>query len=255
MTFSPPPEEQLPLRDTPLLGKGPDGPLKETIMNYLRAAIPLLLATVSAAQTFSVLYNFGANSNDPQYPANSGVIAQGWDGNLYSTSPLGGAGLGTVFEITLQGTLSVLYNFDSTHGAYPPGGLTLGLDGDFYGTTPIGGATGHGTVFKITGNGSLAVLHSFNLVTDGAYPNAPPVQGKDGNFYGTTTGGGTGLGTVYKITPSGKLITLHQFAYSGSQPADELVFLLFARTPHIAPTITESQHAAPTRRFLAKSRY
>jgi hypothetical protein len=43
-------------------------------------------ATTAEAQTFSVLYTFGSNTGDPyntQYP---GLIAQGRDGDLYSTS-------------------------------------------------------------------------------------------------------------------------------------------------------------------------
>jgi uncharacterized repeat protein (TIGR03803 family) len=181
-------------------------------------ALAINVVSVAEAQTFSVVYNFGTNSNDPQDLNNPGIIAQGRDGNLYSTGGLGGTGLGAAFKITPQGTLNVQYDFDGAHGAYPVSGLTLGLDGAFYGTTETGGATGHGTVFKITADQSLTVLHSFNLVSDGAYPDAPPVQGKDGNFYGTTKGGGTGLGTVYKITLSGNLVTLHEFAYTDGSP-------------------------------------
>jgi hypothetical protein len=48
----------------------------------------ILAATVAAshAQTFSVLYDFGA-TNSPMNPSYEGIIAQGRDGNLYSTTP------------------------------------------------------------------------------------------------------------------------------------------------------------------------
>jgi uncharacterized repeat protein (TIGR03803 family) len=121
------------------------------------------MVVVSAhAQTYSDLYNFGDASGDPINPQHSGIIAQGRDGNLYSTTPAsGGAGLGTVFNITAQGAMSVLYNFDATHGKFHYGGLTLGTDGNFYGTTSVGGSTNLGVIFKITLAGALTVLHTF----------------------------------------------------------------------------------------------
>src|ERR1022692_1284900 len=102
------------------------------------------------AQTVSPLYNFGSNAGDPTFPAFEGIVAQGRDGNLYSTTQSGGANnLGAAFKITPAGTLTVIHSFDSTEGT-PFGGLTLGLDGNLYGTTENGGTFGAGTVFKIT---------------------------------------------------------------------------------------------------------
>ena len=50
-----------------------------------------LLAAVAHAQTYSDLYNFGDGSGDPLNPQYSGIVAQGRDGNLYSTTPKGGS--------------------------------------------------------------------------------------------------------------------------------------------------------------------
>jgi uncharacterized repeat protein (TIGR03803 family) len=167
--------------------------------------------TVAHAQSFSVLYNFGSNAGDPYDPSYSGIVAQGRDGNLYSTAVAGGTfGYGATFKITPGGTLTVPYNFDAPSGT-PFSGLTLGTDGNFYGATANGGTSGLGTVFKITPNGTLTVLYNFTG-SDGSDPYAPPIRGTDGNFYGTTVFGGTNsLGTVYKITPSGELTTLYSF--------------------------------------------
>jgi uncharacterized repeat protein (TIGR03803 family) len=110
--------------------------------------------TAGHAQTFSVIYNFGTNSGDPLDPQASGVIAQGRDGNLYSAA-VGGTGAGTVFKITPQGTLSVIYDFDGAHGYSPVSGLTLSTDGNFYGATLLGGTSDEGTLFKITADGTL----------------------------------------------------------------------------------------------------
>jgi uncharacterized repeat protein (TIGR03803 family) len=182
------------------------------------AALVLTIAFATAmshAQTYSVLYNFGSKGGDPSFPTVPGIIAQGRDGNIYSTSNNGGSsGVGTVFKVSPTGVVTVLYNFDVTHGAYPASGLTLAVNGNFYGTTQYGGAGG-GVVFKITPGGSLTVLHQF--AGDGNNPLAPPIQGANGNFYGTTVGGGTSdLGTIYEMTSSGKLTTLHSFSTSNT---------------------------------------
>jgi uncharacterized repeat protein (TIGR03803 family) len=194
-------------------------------------AIAVLALTLAApilvrAQTYSVLYDLGTNSGDPVNPSNPGVVAQGRDGNLYTTATDGGAnGLGAVFEITPHGALTVLYNFDGTHGSNPNSGLTLGTDGNFYGTTKNGGSSGAGTVFKITPKGSLTVLYSFTGGSDGGYPDAPPIEGDDGILYGTTTHGGSIFGTVYKITRLGVFTSLYQFDQTphGSFPIAPLV--------------------------------
>ncbi|HEV2378820.1 MAG TPA: choice-of-anchor tandem repeat GloVer-containing protein, partial [Terriglobia bacterium] len=140
-------------------------------------------------------------------------------------------GCGTVFKITLSGTLTTLHSFDYTDGAQP-NALIQGTDGDFYGTTINGGAYGYGTVFKISPGGILVTLHDFcdSLCADGAYPNTL-VQGTDGNFYGTAQHGGTlhgfsGWGTVFKITADGALTTLYSFgsqSYDGTYPSAPLV--------------------------------
>jgi uncharacterized repeat protein (TIGR03803 family) len=192
----------------------------------LFALVWLVLVTVAAhAQNFSVLYNFGGKSGDPVNPSYSGIVAQGRDGSLYTTAPMGGSmSNGAVFKITSSGTLTVLYNFDGTHGSGPQGGLTLATNGNFYGTTCSGGTSGSGTVFKISPSGSLTVLHNFTGGGDGQCPYAPPIQGTDGNFYGTTYGGGAGYGVVYKMTPSGALTTLYEFDLThGLQPFAPLV--------------------------------
>ena len=212
--------------------------MKMQICRLLSVAVFVLgLATINvSAQTYSDLYDFATASGDPLYPQNSGIVAQGRDGNLYSTTASGGTGYGTVFKITPGGQLTVLYNFDSTHGASPFGGLTLGTDGNFYGTATYGGSAGYGTVFKITPAGALTVLHNFTY-TDGYAPYAPPIQGADGNFYGTTlSGGAVGYGTVYKMTPTGNLTTLYSFDLHPVQPL---------RPPDQGPTGTSTAQRTP----------
>jgi len=110
---------------------------------YGAIAVTLLVAStnVSSAQSLSVLHNFGSVSGDVQKPSYSGIVAQGRDGNLYTTAQAGGTGKGgAVFKLTPGGKFNIVFNFDGTHGVTPYGGLTLGTDGNFYGTTTAGGS-------------------------------------------------------------------------------------------------------------------
>src|SRR4029077_14026169 len=189
-------------------------PMRKMRIYGLFAFVGLVLFTVVAhAQSFSVLYNFGSKSGDPANPSFSGIMTQGRDGNLYSTTDPGGANnAGAIFKITPTGTLTVLYSFTGgSDGANPSSGLTLGTDGNFYGTTLGGGVNFDGAVFKVTPGGTLTVLHSFNC-TDGCEPVAGVVQGTGGEFYGTTfAGGANGDGTVFKISSAGAFTTIHNF--------------------------------------------
>jgi uncharacterized repeat protein (TIGR03803 family) len=184
-------------------------------------AVATLGTSGARAQTYTDIHDFDTPLlASPQYP---GLLAQGRDGNLYGTAPLGGtSGRGGVFMITPAGTYSVISNFDSTR-ANPYSGLTLGTDGNFYGTTFNGGDFGFGTVFQVTPGGVVTVSHSFKLI-EGAGPYAPPIQGTDGYFYGTTTIGASGDGAVYKLTPGGGFTTLYPFDVThGSSPFAPLI--------------------------------
>jgi uncharacterized repeat protein (TIGR03803 family) len=154
------------------------------------------------AQGYQDLFEFdGTHGCCPAYP---NVMAQGTDGNLYGTTPTGGANnVGAVFRMTPSGAITVIYSFDVTHGSEPNGGLILGADGNFYGTTEFGGANAEGTIFKITPGGALVVLYSFAALKDGKNPLAPLAQGTDGNLYGSSY-----PGVAFKISTAGKFVIL-----------------------------------------------
>jgi uncharacterized repeat protein (TIGR03803 family) len=184
------------------------------------------IAIASPAQTFKTLVIFdGTNGADPLDVS----MVQGLDGNFYGTTNEGGVnggtGAGTVFKMTAAGKLTTIFNFciqKCTDGAYPPAGLFLSTDRNFYGTTTLGGVNNFGTVFKITPEGKLTTLYSFCALTncaDGSEPLVGVIQAADGDLYGTTWVGGTnGAGTVFKITPKGKLTTLYSFCAQTNCP-------------------------------------
>jgi len=113
----------------------------------------------------------------------------------------------------------VLHSFTSgSDGTYPPAGVVLDREGNFYGTTVYGGAStacqgGCGTVFKVDPRGNETILHSFTGVPDGENPLARLVLDREGNLYGTTSGGGAyGYGTVFKVDKKNNETVLHSFS-------------------------------------------
>jgi uncharacterized repeat protein (TIGR03803 family) len=193
----------------------------------LTIAVVMLSAVIASvslqAQTYSVLYNFspGTKSGDPSNPG--GQIAQGRDGNLWSTTFTGGSFFdGAAFDVTPAGTMSKIVDFNTPGGTAPYSGLTLGTDGNFYGTTEAGGTIGQGTLFKLTSTGTLTTLYNFGTCKapckDGIQPRTPPVEGTDGNFYGTTGNSNDGIndGVVYKLTSAGKFSTIFVFPFGGT---------------------------------------
>lgn len=183
--------------------------------------------------SLSVLADFGAQKGDPVLPQKIGRLSEGPGGALYGTTPGGGAhGVGTVYKVTLDGAMTILYSFDTVHGSGPLSGLTRGPDGDFYGTTNGGGKYAAGTIFKIApGGGEPTILWDFRngrvvppvrypqqpteqqvLDAAGSYPLSGPVPGPDGSLYGVVpTGNIQRDGIFYQITPSGDYRGLHNF--------------------------------------------
>ncbi len=104
---------------------------------------------LSTAGTETVLHSFIGRSTDGAYPG-SGVILDA-QGNLYGDTEGGDAfGLGAVYELNQNGTLTLLHGFNGPDGDTPFGGVTLDGTGNLYGTSFAGGVQGSGTVWKVT---------------------------------------------------------------------------------------------------------
>ncbi len=113
---------------------------------------------ITPGGTLTTLHSF--DSTDGIGPTG---LMQATDGSLYGTTSEGGGNggpYGTVFKITLSGSLTTLYNFCSlpncADGGSPGAGLVQAADGNFYGTTEGFGANcpqnGQcGTVFRLSG--------------------------------------------------------------------------------------------------------
>ncbi len=169
-------------------------------------------------------------ATDGGNPVGSLVAVQG---SLYGVASGGGdstncpSGCGTVFEITKDGSFSVVYTFGGGpgDGASPLAGL-LYANGLLYGTTSGGGSHEHGTVFSLTLSGQETVLHSFSQ-GDGSHPAAGLI--KVGSlFYGTTANGGKYKhGNVFSMNDKGKTKNVYAFqgGNDGSGPLNALVVL------------------------------
>ena len=157
------------------------------------------------------------------------------DGFLYGTTEAGGAaGKGTIYKLSLAGSLTTLVQFaggktGAKRGAEPVGRLAAS-GSTLYGVTRSGGSGNFGTIFKITTAAVFTDLFDFKGSTGakrGANPAGGLVLHSDGKFYGTTEfGGSAGLGTLFSLT-NGKspvFTSLRSFSdASGSQPVGELV--------------------------------
>lgn len=101
-----------------------------------------------APDGFTVLHNFG----DPNYQ-NDGIEAvagllQATDGNFYGATASGGVpnqsceyGCGVIFQLTSEGTYSILHDFDGSDGTGVESTPVQHTNGQIYGLCPYGGTT------------------------------------------------------------------------------------------------------------------
>ena len=196
-----------------------------------------IVAEFSPTGAETVLYDFCSKPacRDGYYPHSDLVMDK--NGNLYGTTQYRGAYTGgNVYEVSSNGTESVLYGFcqqtGCTDGNAPKAGLVLDGNGNLYGTTYKGGANGEGVVYEVSPSGIETVLYSFCAQTgckDGSNPEADLVLDTEGNLYGTTyKGGAHGKGTVFEVSASGIETVLYSFCAQagckdGSSPEAGLV--------------------------------
>jgi uncharacterized repeat protein (TIGR03803 family) len=206
--------------------------MSRTFASWFTAAMLLATAATSASAhraTFTLLYAFDGNGGAGRptaAPTPDGL------GNLYGETS--GLNNGVVYELTADGTFTVLRAFPGEDGAVPAGGLIRDDAGNLYGEAQTGGGSfcvvagqGCGTVFKIASDGTFTVLYRFQGGTDGDLPMGGLIRDAAGNLYGTTEAGGgntcneVGCGIVFKIAPDGTETVLYRFAggLDGLSPA------------------------------------
>jgi len=176
----------------------------------------------------TTIYSFGQQPNlrDGAIP-DGGLVAR--QGILYGTTAGGGVfGSGTVFQLTLDGTLTTIHSFDFADGSYPVGGLVY-FQGALYGATQNGGATNQGTIYQITlPDMTFNILYSFCPDSGclGGHLVWSSLTATKHELWGVASLGGVkGFGTVFRISPSGAFQAVHSFdAVKGASPFGSLLY-------------------------------
>ncbi len=202
---------------------GGDNPILEPFLSNLKSGT---VFRISQQGEFAKLVSFNEAlvGAGPEAP-----LIQAADGNLYGTTTLGGTftnelgySQGTVFRMSLDGTMSRIAMFDGTNGYANRFALVQAPDGSLYGTSRGGplrsNVGGIGNFFKVGLDGSVTNLFSFSGY-DGSNPGGL-LRCADGNFYGLC-GQGSAIfggpdyfnnkGNIFRITPEGALTILMTF--------------------------------------------
>jgi len=200
--------------------------LRAAVAGLMVAAMFMLTAVATQAQTYSVIHNF-AGGQDGATPMAGLTFDRA--GNLYGTAAYGGtvggacgaSGCGTVFRLAKRNSgwvFSPLYSFaGGTDGANPEANVNIGSDGSLYGSTYLGGGPcngdGCGTIFNLKPPASACksalcpwtetLVHKFTG-PDGIGPVGTVIFDQGGNLFGATTSGGfRNGGAIFELLPMG----------------------------------------------------
>jgi uncharacterized repeat protein (TIGR03803 family) len=138
------------------------------------------------------------------------ALIQASDGNFYGTTRGGATGC-TIYRMTPQGDVTVLYHFQLNDGLDPYAPLVQASDGNLYGVTGIG--TIASSIFRLELSGTFTQLYRFDYTDANLYGGL--IQANDGDLYGTASAGGNGvrgIGSVFKMDLAGNFTTVYAFA-------------------------------------------
>lgn len=184
---------------------------------------------------FKVIHQFCSENSCADGETPYSALIMDTQGNLYGTTPSGGAlpGAGVVFKLMPSGRrwkLEVLHTFcpandDCLDGKNPFGGLTYQgaangapYDGvsPLYGNARLGGLNAKGVIYELDPprpgkkHWRQKVIYNFCSLTDcedGYYPEYAYIMDGAGNLYGATEFGGTSgcyCGTVFELSPNAR---------------------------------------------------
>lgn len=157
----------------------------------------------------SVVWNFGTNTNDGNYPYGD-LVWDSTNSTLYGMTYGGGNNLnyGTIFSFNpTNNNEAVVWSFGSgPDGANPSGDLMWDAANSlFYGMTELGGINSDGILLTFNpSNNSEAVVYSFGSGSAGNTPQGNLVwDASNSLFYGMTPDGGSGgAGTLFNYNAS-----------------------------------------------------
>jgi uncharacterized repeat protein (TIGR03803 family) len=177
-----------------------------------------VLFKVAPGHQESVLYNFSTQA-DGEMPG--GLLLRDPNGTLYGTTQDGGTySAGTVFQLTPDGSKTILHSFDpGPEGGTPQSNLARSSAGALTGTLALGGHSQKGNdvgaAYRVTRGGAFRPLFRFSSDVTGLEPAGSIALDSVGNLYGTSEIGGVfNQGKVFRIS-HGKETGLHDFGASG----------------------------------------
>lgn len=163
--------------------------------------------------TETILFNFNSNGGLTGYAPVGGMVFDK-AGNLYGTTKAGGAGGGTVFQLTPGSPWkrTTLHSFGvrNSDGIGPEGTLSFDAAGNLFGTTiAFGSSPNGGTAFELSPVGKNWMFKVIYRFSTGSQPYAGLIPDAQGNVYGTTEGAN---GKVFQLSPAQGLWTFSKLA-------------------------------------------
>ncbi len=163
----------------------------------------------------------------------SGSLFKAANGLLYGLTSYGGIqGSGTLFEYDpINSKFTKKFDFSSSFGEYPYGGVVEANIGKLYGMTSGGGQNGSGALFEFdikTGIVSKKVDFGsiYKALPGGTSPYGDLTLASNGKLYGMTTfGGSIDNGVIFEYNPGADSVSVkYDFANSlfGGQPYGSL---------------------------------
>ncbi len=213
-----------------------------TVSLVVTAIVISLSHHAVAGEKLTTLHTFTGRP-DGADPSGNLVIQRRHD-DIFGATQSGGAGLGTVFELTppsppsTEWTETILWNPKKPkEGEQPNGGLIGYSRESLFGTTIAGGDQQCGTVFRlrhVRSEWRHQLLHSFaGGKGDGCQPSAT-LAGYYQTYYGDTlTGGANNDGTVFKIVTTNShapedavetVIWSFTSAVDGAKPSSQIIY-------------------------------
>jgi len=183
-----------------------DGNFYGTTYFSSNGGIPVLgtLFRLTRDNVFTKLYDFNLNNTYSGIGPGAGVI-QASDGNLYGTTTEGGSSdFGTLYQSTLNGTVSSVFSYDcADDGATPLDVMLQAADGTFYVTAAIcgtlNGIGGSGTIVQVSGSLPKPLPAVLEFVPAKAAVGKTVIIGGN-HFIGTTKVSFNGTAATFKVT-------------------------------------------------------
>ncbi len=161
------------------------------------------------SNTCTAKANFGGTGSLGAQP--NGSMIEATNGKFYGLTHYGGnSDRGVIFEFDpLNNVITKKFDFDSTNGVWPFGGLIQASNGKLYGMTHYGGST-----YVAGGSWGQGILFEYDYISNtfikrvdfsnsiGYSPNGSLMQASNGKLYGVCDGGGSNnQGVIFEFDP------------------------------------------------------